>query len=183
MTKGRGEPASPLFIVLSRRENRGFSMLAPRIRGLFTCDEESHMNVESVMTPNPACCTAGTPLRDVARMMLDHDCGQIPVVDESQRPIGVVTDRDIAVRLVAQGRNTNDATAADAMSSPVRTVSTNTSLKDCVCVMEADQIRRVPVVDADGRLAGIVAIADLALAGKQKATAEVVKEVSEPTRH
>ena len=141
------------------------------------------MNVVSVMTPNPACCTAQTPLRDVARMMLDNDCGQIPVVDDAQRPIGVVTDRDIAVRVVAEGRNTNDATAADAMSSPVRTVSTDTSLKDCVCLMEADQIRRVPVVDTSGRLTGIVSIADLALAGKDEATAEVIKEVSEPTRH
>lgn len=141
------------------------------------------MNVSSVMTPNPACCNATTPLRDVARMMLDHDCGQIPVVDEAQRPIGVVTDRDIAVRVVAEGRDAGQATAADAMSMPVRTVTTETSLKDAVCLMEADQIRRVPVVDGDGKLAGIVAIADLALAGKQQATAEVVREVSEPTRH
>ncbi|GAB3096439.1 CBS domain-containing protein [Lysobacter terrae] len=141
------------------------------------------MNVESVMTPNPASCMANTPLRDVARMMLDHDCGQIPVVDESQRPIGVVTDRDIAVRIVAEGRDGNTATAGDAMSSPVRTVTMDTSLADCVCAMEADQIRRVPVVDASGKLAGIVAIADLALAGKQEATAEVVKEVSAPLRH
>jgi CBS domain-containing protein len=147
-------------------------------------DKEMAMNVSSVMTPNPACCTASTPLREVARMMLDNDCGQIPVVDESQRPIGVVTDRDIAVRMVAEGRDTNQATAADAMSMPVRTVTSDTSLKDAVCLMEADQIRRVPVVDADGKLAGIVAIADLALAGKQEATAEVVREVSEPsTRH
>jgi CBS domain-containing protein len=147
-------------------------------------DKEMAMNVSSVMTPNPACCTASTPLREVARMMLDNDCGQIPVVDESQRPIGVVTDRDIAVRVVAEGRDTNQATAADAMSMPVRTVTSDTSLKDAVCVMEADQIRRVPVVDANGKLAGIVAIADLALAGKQEATAEVVREVSEPsTRH
>lgn len=142
------------------------------------------MNVVSVMTPNPACCSAQTPLRDVARMMLDNDCGQIPVVDESQRPIGVVTDRDIAVRVVAEGRDTNNAVAADAMTTPARTVSTDTSLKDCICVMEADQIRRVPVVDESGRLAGIVSIADVALAGKDRATAEVVKEVSEPsTRH
>lgn len=142
------------------------------------------MTVASFMTPNPVCCVATTPLRDVARMMLDSDCGQIPVVDGSQRPIGVVTDRDIAVRVVAEGRNSNEATAADAMSMPVRTVTTDTSLADCVCLMEADQIRRVPVVDANGKLAGIVSIADLALAGKREATAEVVREVSEPgTRH
>ena len=143
------------------------------------------MTVVTVMTPNPACCTVNTPLRDVARMMRDNDCGQIPVVDESQRPVGVVTDRDIAVRMVAEGRNTNEATAADAMSAPVRTVTTETSLTDCVCLMEAEQVRRIPVVDSSGKLAGIVSIADLALAGKREATAEVVREVSEPssTRH
>jgi CBS domain-containing protein len=116
-------------------------------------------------------------------MMIDNDCGQIPVVDDAQRPIGVVTDRDIAVRVVAQGRDSNSACAGDAMSSPVRTVKTDSSLKDAVCAMEADKVRRLPVVDDDGRLAGIVSIADLALAGKDEATAEVVKEVSEPTQH
>ena len=139
--------------------------------------------VSSVMTSNPACCTAQTPLRDVARMMIDNDCGQIPVVDDAQRPIGVITDRDITVRVVAQGRDSNSACAGDAMSSPVRTVTAESSLKDAVCAMEADRVRRLPVVDGDGRLAGIVSIADLALAGKDEATAEVVKEVSERTRH
>ena len=139
--------------------------------------------VSSVMTSNPACCTAQTPLRDVARMMIDNDCGQIPVVDEAQRPIGVITDRDITVRVVAQGKDSNSACAGDAMSSPVRTVKAGSPLKDAVCAMEADQVRRLPVVDEDGRLAGIVSIADLALAGKDEATAEVVKEVSERTRH
>ena len=138
------------------------------------------MNVQSIMTPDPACCTASTPLRDVARMMVDHDCGQIPVVDEAQRPIGVVTDRDIAVRVVAEGRDANEATAGDAMSSPARTVSADTSLKDCLCVMEADQIRRVPVTDASGKLVGMVSLADIALANKPQATAELVREVSEP---
>jgi CBS domain-containing protein len=139
--------------------------------------------VSSVMTSNPACCTAQTPLRDVARLMVDNDCGQIPVVDDARRPIGVITDRDIAVRIVAQGGDTNTACAGDAMSSPVRTVGAETPIKDVVCAMEADQIRRVPVVDADGKLTGIVSIADLALAGKHEATAEVVKEVSERVRH
>lgn len=141
------------------------------------------MNVSSLMTTNPACCTASTPLRDVARMMITNDCGEIPVVDDANMPIGVVTDRDITIRVVAEGRDAASATAADAMSSPVRTVTSDTSLKDCVCLMEADQIRRVPVVDSLGRLTGIVSIADLALAGKDEATAEVVKEISEPTKH
>lgn len=137
-------------------------------------------NVTSVMTANPACCKADTPLQDVARMMVEHDCGQIPVVDAQGMPLGVVTDRDIAVRIVAAGRDASGATAGDAMSSPAQTVREDSSLKDAVCLMEAAKIRRVPVVDASGKLAGIVSIADLALAGKDIATAEVVKEVSEP---
>lgn len=141
------------------------------------------MNITSLMTPNPACCNAKTPLRDVARMMLDNDCGEIPVVDESQRPIGVVTDRDITIRVVASGRNANEVTASDAMSSPVHTITTDSSVEDAVSLMETDQIRRVPVVDKSGKLAGIVALADLALSGEDRVTADVVKEVSEPLRH
>ena len=141
--------------------------------------------VTSVMTANPACCTPQTSLREVAQMMIKNDCGQIPVVDDQNAPLGVVTDRDIAVRIVAEGRDINTACAGDAMSSPAQTVSEDSSLKDAVCLMEAAKIRRVPVVDSSGKLAGIVSIADLALAGKRKATAEVVREVSEPspTRH
>lgn len=137
-------------------------------------------DVSSVMTADPACCTADTPLRDVARMMVEHDCGQIPVVDAERRPVGVVTDRDIAVRVVAAGKDPAQATAADAMTSPCSSVTSDTSLHDTTCLMEAQKVRRVPVVDGDGRLAGIVSIADLALAGKDQATAQVVKQVSEP---
>lgn len=138
------------------------------------------MNVQSVMTAHPACCTPKTPLRDVARMMVQHDCGQIPVVDESGSPVGVITDRDITVRMVASGRDTVHGCAADAMSSPAQTVRADSPLKDAICLMEASKIRRVPVVDAKGHLAGMVSIADLALHGKDQATVEVVKEVSEP---
>ena len=138
------------------------------------------VNVTSVMTANPACCTAETPLRDVARMMIDNDCGEIPVVDAKGAPVGVVTDRDITVRIVAQGRDTMNASASDAMSTPVKTVREDATLKDATALMETHKIRRVPVVDAGGKLAGIVSLADLALSGKDRQTAEVVKEVSEP---
>jgi CBS domain-containing protein len=138
------------------------------------------MSVQSIMTPNPACCTTSTPLQDVAKLMLDHDCGQIPVVagDGSLKPIGVVTDRDIVVRLVAQGTDPSKATAGDAMSTPCLTVTCDTSLRECCDVMESSQIRRVPVVDAKGELCGIVALADIALSGQDAKTVEVVKEVS-----
>lgn len=140
------------------------------------------MNVQTMMTSNPACCTISTPLRDVAQMMVERDCGQIPVVNEAGAPVGVITDRDITVRMVASGRDTLAGCAADAMSSPAQTVRVDSPLKDAVCLMEASRIRRVPVVDANGKLAGMVSLADLALSGKDEATMEVVKEVSEP-RH
>ena len=136
-------------------------------------------NVSTVMTPNPATCSTNTLVRDVARMMLDNDCGQIPVLDEQGRPLGVVTDRDIAVRIVANGGD-GMATAGEAMTTPIRTVQADSDLKDCICLMEEAQVRRVPVVDASGKLTGIVALADIALAGKSRATAEVVREVSVP---
>jgi CBS domain-containing protein len=118
----------------------------------------------------------------VAQLMIDHDCGMIPVVDANGRPVGAVTDRDIAVRIVARGKDASSSRAGDAMTSPVTTIDSATSLHDATCVMEAEKIRRVIVVDADGKLAGVAAIADLALAGKNEATAAVVREISEPGR-
>lgn len=142
------------------------------------------MDVTTVMTPNPASCTPETPIRDVARLMLENDCGEIPVIDAARRPIGVVTDRDITVRIVAQARDVASARAVDCMSTPVTTVRADNNLADCCEVMETRQIRRVPVVDNDGALVGIVSLADIALAGRDRRTADVVKEVSEPaSRH
>ncbi|SIR01854.1 CBS domain-containing protein [Solilutibacter tolerans] len=137
-------------------------------------------DITSVMTSNPSSCRIDTPLADVAQMMVDSDCGMIPVVDEANKPIGAVTDRDIATRIVAAGIDAGLSSAGDAMTSPVKTVTMTTSLYDATCVMEAEKIRRVIVVDGDGQLAGVAALADLALAGKSEATAQVVKEVSEP---
>ena len=139
-------------------------------------------DITSVMTANPSSCRVGTPLADVAQMMIDSDCGMIPVVDEANRPIGAVTDRDIATRIVAAGIDAGLSSAGDAMTSPISTVAMTTSLYDATCVMEAEKIRRVIVVDDAGELAGVAALADLALAGKDEATAQVVKEVSEPGR-
>ena len=136
-------------------------------------------NISAFMTPNPVACDVTTPLRDVARMMADHDCGEIPVIDARGMPLGVITDRDITVRVVAVGRD-GTATAGDAMTMPARSVGLDADLRDCVDLMERAQIRRVPVVDAEGRLAGIVSLADIALAGKSRATAEVVRGVSAP---
>ena len=115
-------------------------------------------------------------------MMVDHDCGEIPVVDnkETKLPIGVITDRDIVCRTVARALNPLDLTAADCMSEPCVTVTPDMSVEECSRILEENKIRRVPVVDADGSCCGIVALADIALNARRNVAAEVVKEVSEP---
>lgn len=138
------------------------------------------MTVASVMTEAPVCCTPKSTLVEVARMMVEHDCGQIPVVENmaTRKLSGVVTDRDITTRIVAAGINSSEAHVSDCMSSPCHTVSAETSLKDCCDLMEANKIRRVPVVNAENEVIGIVSLADIARNASASATAAVVKEVS-----
>jgi CBS domain-containing protein len=137
------------------------------------------MEVREIMTSSPACCPPDTPLPEVARLMIRHDCGEIPVVEsKTQKPIGVVTDRDITIRAVAQGLNPLNLTARDCMSSPVVTIKPQSSIDQCARTMEEKQLRRVLVVDDDGCLCGIVAQADMARNGTQQIVADVVKDVS-----
>ncbi len=140
------------------------------------------MDVRSAMTPDPACCTRSASLRAVAGLMIDNDCGEIPVVDdhEKRRPIGVITDRDIAVRAVAQGAAPDSSRVGDFMTTPCITVRPEDSLRDCCALMERHQIRRILVVDKDERLCGIVSLADIAKHAERAQTGDVVKEVSEP---
>jgi len=141
------------------------------------------MQVKEVMTGNPACCTSETGLQEVAQMMIDHDCGEIPVVENQQHkmPIGVITDRDIVCRTVARGFNPLDLIVADCMSKPCVTVTPDMTVEECSWIMEENKIRRVPVVDAAGSCCGIVALADIALYARKNVAADVVKEVSQPT--
>ncbi len=141
------------------------------------------MKVKHVMTRDPACCTPDTTLRAVAEMFVDHDCGAVPVVEshESMRPLGIVTDRDIACRAIAKGANALDLTARDCMTSPCVTVRDDRSLDECIRAMEENRVRRLIVVDEFDRCCGIVSQADVALHAPKRKTAEVVRELSEPT--
>jgi CBS domain-containing protein len=134
-----------------------------------------------VMTPDPATCGPGTTLAQVARMMVQNNCGEIPIVDSSSRPLGVVTDRDIVCRVVAEGRNPAGDTVESCMSTPVVTVRVDASLDEVISTMEAHKIRRVPVVDDGGCCAGIIAQADVAAAGRPMRTAKLVAEISRET--
>jgi CBS domain-containing protein len=133
---------------------------------------------KDVMTPDPQCCSPETPLNEVASLMVECDCGEIPVVDNANRLIGVVTDRDIVCRIVAKGKNPSSETAQDAMTQPVVAVTADTTLDEIVAVMEENQIRRVPVVDAQGCCCGIIAQADVAMVARESEVGELVREVS-----
>lgn len=141
------------------------------------------MQVRQAMSPEPAVCTPTTGLQEVAQMMVEHDCGAIPVVEsqDNRKPVGLVTDRDIACRAVAQGRNPLEMKAGDCMSTPVVTVGSETSLEDCSQLMEEKQVQRVVVVDEAGACRGIVAQADVAAHASEERTGNVVRSISEPT--
>jgi len=133
-----------------------------------------------VMTPDPAFCTPETSVEDVAKLMVQHECGEIPVVEShaSLEPIGVVTDRDIVCRLVANGKNPLAYAVEHCMTQPVVTVRTDMALEEVVNTMERHQIRRVPVVDAKGACVGIIAQADVAWAEDEREVGKLVREVS-----
>lgn len=138
------------------------------------------MSVDNIMTRDPVCCTPDSPLQQVATLMLENDCGEIPVVNDlrERRLLGVITDRDIAVRGVAAGLDAATTAAADVMTDSVVTVRENADEHDVCEKMEEYQIRRVPVVDAQGCVVGIVAQADIALKTNENEAGEVVKDVS-----
>jgi CBS domain-containing protein len=136
-----------------------------------------------VMTPDPACCTLNTTLDEVAKLMAYNDCGEIPVLDTADQPVGVITDRDIVCRVVAEGKNPSAYTVEHYMTQPVVTVRADASLEEVVSTMEKHQIRRVPVVDDRGCCAGIIAQADIAWTGGEHDVAELVREVSRDSTH
>jgi CBS domain-containing protein len=141
-----------------------------------------NMRIKDIMTYDPVCCTADTNLRDVARMMLDYDCGEIPVVNNSAslRPVGVITDRDIICRSVALDRNPLQMTAGDCMSAPCVAVDPEATIEEGCRLLEEKQIRRLPVVDDQG-CCGIVSVADIAAHKLRDQLAEVLEEVSQPS--
>ena len=143
------------------------------------------MHVRNIMTEKPACCTPDTNLQEVARMMVENDCGCVPVVEnhETRKPVGVVTDRDITCRAVAEGKDPTRMTARDVMTDHVASVTPDMDVSDCCNVMEDNQVRRVPVVDEQGCCCGMVAQADIAQHASNDQAAMMVEQISQPTRN
>ncbi|HET6545330.1 MAG TPA: CBS domain-containing protein [Rhodanobacteraceae bacterium] len=140
------------------------------------------MDISSVMTPDPKRCMRSTLLSDVARLMRDEDVGQIPVVEDgdSGKLAGVVTDRDIVVRAIADGADPSRTKAEDCMSAPAVTIAVDASLEDCARSMASAQVRRIPVVDEDGVLCGIVSQADVQVTDARSLKEEIADRVSIP---
>lgn len=149
-------------------------------------DETRRLRAADVMTDNPETVTPETTLAEAARKMRDLDVGIIPVVesDGSKRLRGVLTDRDIAIRAVADGKDANTTRVMEVMTTQVETCNKNDSLRDVLSVMEREQVRRVPITDREGRLVGIIAQADVATevdtAQGQRHFANTVESISEP---
>jgi CBS domain-containing protein len=132
--------------------------------------------IRDVMTERPITCEPSATVVEVAKLMEREDVGPIPVV-ESDRLVGIVTDRDLVLRVIAEGRDPKQTSVKDIISKDLVTVSPEEDLEQVLRVMAGKQVRRVPVVEGD-RLVGIVAQADVARAADEERTGEVVQQIS-----
>jgi CBS domain-containing protein len=139
--------------------------------------------ISEVMTTRPRAVEPQTSVREAARLMESEDVGSLPIVQEGARLVGVVTDRDIAVRVVGRGLDAEETTVADIASRDVLTLTPDDDLEDALTLMARAQVRRVPVVVREGELVGIVSQADVARSdAKEKHVGEVVEAISRPPR-
>jgi CBS domain-containing protein len=134
--------------------------------------------VKDTMTAEVKTATPSQSLTDAAKLMKQEDVGSVPVVD-GERLVGVLTDRDIVVRGIADGSDPNAVKVGDIASHDVVTVRPDDDLDEALRLMAQHQVRRLPVVD-DGQLVGVVAQADVALEAKEKDVGHVVEEISKP---
>ena len=136
-----------------------------------------HKSIQEAMTPNPTTVEATTTAQDAAKIMKSEDVGSLPIV-EGDKLIGVVTDRDFAIRIVAEGRGA-DTTVGEIASKDVVTVDPEQSIDEAARLMAERQVRRLPVVEEDGRLVGILAQADIAQIGQDALTGDTVQRISQ----
>ena len=143
------------------------------------------MRIRHVMTKDPSCCVPSDSAVRAAKIMRDERAGIVPIIEneQSQRIIGVVTDRDLCMNVVAEGRDPATVTVQECMTTKVVTCSPDDSIEKVTELMRENQIRRVPVVNDGGELQGIVALADVVERGNVKTTQthETLKQVSAPT--
>jgi CBS domain-containing protein len=134
-------------------------------------------SIRDVMTSNPCTIDAEKPVAYAAKMLRDEDVGLAPIV-EDDKLIGMLTDRDIAIRVVAEGRDPGQVKVRDVASKQVVTIDPQQDLDEALRIMAKHQVRRLPVVEEDGRLVGVVAQADIAREGDDRKTGKLVEEIS-----
>jgi CBS domain-containing protein len=137
---------------------------------------------KDVMTKNPVCCEPGDAVSRVAEVMKREDVGSVPVVEsqKSKHLMGIVTDRDIVVKVVADGRAVDRATVQDAMTANPSCCREDDDVERAMAAMKDRQVRRMPIVDSDGRLTGIISQADVATrVHKDAETGDLVEAISE----
>ncbi len=137
------------------------------------------MKARDIMTTEPECITRDSTVQDAARLMRDGGFGAVPVVEDTRerRVVGIITDRDIAIRHVAEG-HPSSCRVGDHMTERIKTVRADDDLSDVEEIMADKQIRRVPVVDDDDRLVGMIAQADIARHDSEGDVGETVKDIS-----
>jgi CBS domain-containing protein len=136
-------------------------------------------HIRDVMTPNPECVTEKDSIRDVARIMKDQDTGVVPVVD-GKKIIGLITDRDIVVRGLAEGKNLENMRVNELMTKSVRSVREDASVNEALEMMGNSEIRRVPVVNQNDELVGILSLGDIASQTNQDGkVGQAVETISE----
>jgi len=133
--------------------------------------------VHEAMTDRPRCVTPDTPVSEAAELMASEDVGSLPILD-GDKLAGVVTDRDIVVRAVAKRKDPQGMPVREVATHDPVTVRQDEDLSEALKLMAAYQVRRLPVVDQDDRLVGVLAQADIALGAKEKAVGEMVEEIS-----
>jgi CBS domain-containing protein len=134
--------------------------------------------IREIMTFDPTTVEPSTPIVEAARIMRDEDVGLLPIVEGDQL-WGTLTDRDIVVRAIAEGRDLQSTTGGEIASRDLVTIDPQQDLDEALRLMAKHQVRRLPVVEEDGRLIGIVAQADVAHAGDDARTGEVVQQISQ----
>lgn len=136
-----------------------------------------HQTVQEAMTSNPTAITPDTTAQEAARSMKTEDVGALPIVEDG-RLTAVVTDRDLAIRVLAEGRGA-ETPVRDIASKDLVTIDPQQNLDEAARLMAEHQVRRLPVVEEDGRLVGMLAQADVAQSGHEKLTGEVVEKISQ----
>ena len=133
--------------------------------------------IRDVMSSNVCSVDADKTVAYAAKMMRDEDVGLAPVV-EGDRLVGTLTDRDVALRVVAEGRDPESTSVGEVASTDLVTIDPEQTLDEALRLMAQHQVRRLPVVEEDGRLVGVVAQADVAREGDDRRTGEVVEQIS-----